>query len=650
MAESSALQRLNFGYEDAERDIAGGLLRESFIRTVAYEATVSGRKMLIIGRKGSGKSAICMQIAARGTRGTQPRGTQPEGPEGTILITPDDAVGNELRRFELQGLTGDTARSLVWRYICAVHAARHLVTHATRAPGRLRNHRTIRVLRRFLKANGELSNQDLGGRLAGMVRGLQTTSLSLEAFGIRTGVEMSLAPSEGAQAIRQLEVVEQGVADAFAELDWADRQQPLLLLVDQLEQVWSAEPDAHSMIIGLLLAAKHITARYRGAMHCLVFLRSDIYDSLSFPDGDKFRGDELRLGWSDDSLMELALTRARASVGTSLTSDQLWTELFPALIAGEPTTEFLLRRVLPRPRDVIQYLNLSRDTAVQNGHDRIREADVVAAARQFSEWKLRDLSQEYLVAYPYLERLFPLFQNTGYIVMRNVLASRLEQTATTLHNQFPAYAHSITLPGVVDTLYSVGFIGVRRGNDVVYAGGPDLAVQPYESEFHVHPCFREALGATSAVDIHAYTPLVLGAIEARVAGGYVLNSTFRSPGAGREHRLLQDLSRSCRTILDRIGRAVDIPGQTRQEITTQVSRIVRDARKASDALDEGREINVGDHVIAAATYLGALAAQIRASGLHGMAGADSVSAGIADEARRLTAAAGGSSGGSGASS
>nr|WP_052479237.1 hypothetical protein [Kibdelosporangium sp. MJ126-NF4]CEL23096.1 hypothetical protein [Kibdelosporangium sp. MJ126-NF4]CTQ90233.1 hypothetical protein [Kibdelosporangium sp. MJ126-NF4] len=633
---TSALQRLRFGYEDAERDITGGLLRESFVRTMAYEATVSGRKMLIIGRKGAGKSAICMRIAAEDTN-----------PNNTILITPDDALGSEIRRFELQGLTGDTARSLVWRYMFAVRAAQYLVSNARRARRGLRKHRAIRVLRRFLKANGELPSQNPGGKLAQTVSGLQKTSLSLEAFGIKTGLEMGRAPSEGAQATRQLEVVERGVADAFAELGRVSTPPAVLLLVDQLEQVWSAEPDAHSMIIGLLLAAKHVTAYYGGAMRCLVFLRSDIYDSLSFPDGDKFRGDELRLGWTNDSLMELALTRARASVGAGLSAEQLWTEVFPGRVAGEATTTFLLSRALPRPRDVIQYLNLARDVAVQNGHDRMLEEDVLLATRQFSEWKLKDLTQEYLVAHPYLERLFPLFQNAGYVVMRNVLAGRLAHTAGTLHSQFPAYEHSLTLPGVIDTLYSVGFIGVRRGNDVVYAGGADLSVQPYESEFHIHPCFRDALGATNAVDIHAYTPLVITAIESQVVGGPAQGSMVRVARAGREHRLLRSLIRACQTLVNQIGRAVDLPADTRHEITTQVSRIMDDARQASEALDAGHQINVNDHVLAAATYLHALAAQLRASGMNGMTGADSVSAGIAEEARGLTAGVGGFTGGSG---
>ncbi|HWM38467.1 MAG TPA: hypothetical protein VNS49_15250, partial [Streptomyces sp.] len=104
--------------------MADGLLRAGFQQTLAYEAALSGRKMLIIGRKGSGKSAICMHLTAPGVHAG-----------GTLLITPDDAAGDEIRRFELQGLTSDTSKSLIWRYVFAVHAARHLVAHTKDAHG-----------------------------------------------------------------------------------------------------------------------------------------------------------------------------------------------------------------------------------------------------------------------------------------------------------------------------------------------------------------------------------------------------------------------------------------------------------------------------------------------------------------------------------
>ncbi|MFI8434018.1 P-loop ATPase, Sll1717 family [Streptomyces sp. NPDC079020] len=184
---------------------------------------LSGRKMLIIGRKGSGKSAICMRLAADGAHHV-----------GKALITPDEAAGEEIRRFELQGLPGDSAKALIWRYVFAVHAARHLVNHAKEAHGRRPD--AVKALARFLKQNDELPGGRLADRLAQGARGLQT-SLSLEAFGVKASMDMARSPSEGARAAAQLEVVEQGVAAALDEPACDGAHGPLLLMVDQLEQV-----------------------------------------------------------------------------------------------------------------------------------------------------------------------------------------------------------------------------------------------------------------------------------------------------------------------------------------------------------------------------------------------------------------------------
>ena len=452
MADGPVLEHLHFGREDAERDVTEGLLlRGGFLPNAAYRAAVTGRKMLIIGRKGSGKSAICMQLMADGAHHA-----------GKALVTPDEAAGEEIRRFELQGLPGDSAKALIWRYVFAVHAARYLATHAKDAHGRKPD--SVKALARFLKQNDELPGGRLGDRLAQGARGLQT-SLSLEAFGVKASMDTAQSPSsEGARAARQLEVVEQGVAGALADLGCDPAHGPLLLMVDQLEQVWSAEPDSNSMVIGLLLAAKHAASIYGRSVRFLLFLRADIYDSLSFGEGDKFHGDELRIVWTEQALRDLALARARASAGAELTAEQLWREIFPPAVGGEETATYLFSRCLPRPRDAIQFLNLCQETAwLIHGRDRITEADVLQAGRQFSAWKLKDLTLEYLVAHPFLKHLFPLFQNTGYVVTRTALSSRFEAAAESLQGLFPAYADALTLSGVIDILYGVGFLGVRRG-------------------------------------------------------------------------------------------------------------------------------------------------------------------------------------------
>ncbi|MFJ4832790.1 P-loop ATPase, Sll1717 family [Streptomyces sp. NPDC088747] len=630
--DGAVLAQLHFGREDAERDVTEGLLlRGGFLPNAAYRAAVTGRKMLIIGRKGSGKSAICMQLMADGVQHA-----------GKALVTPDEAAGEEIRRFELQGLPGDSAKALIWRYVFAVHAARCLVAHVRDAHGRRPD--SVKALARFLKQNGELAGDRLGDRLAHGARGLQT-SLSLEAFGVKASMDTAqLPPSEGARASRQLEVVEQGVARALTDLRCDGGHGPLLLMVDQLELVWSAEPDSNSMVIGLLLAAKHAAGLYGRAVRFLLFLRADIYDSLSFGEGDKFHGDELRIVWTEQALRDLALARARASAGAELTAERLWREIFPPAVGGEETATYLFSRCLPRPRDAIQFLNLCQETAsLIHGRDRITEADVLQAGRQFSAWKLKDLTLEYLVAHPFLKHLFPLFQNTGYVVTRAALGSRFEAAAESLHGLFPAYADALTLSGVIDILYGVGFLGVRRGNDVVFAGEDDLPVQPHETEFHVHRCFRAALGATSAMDLRRYEPVLAGD---RIVQGNTGNAVGVITSLNRDDRLLQALSGSCHSILAQVGRAVGLTHDAREEITQQINRVLDDVNSRSRGPGSP---DADDHLLTTAHYFTSLAAQLLASGLDDTTGAGGVAHRIENEARRLRLLAGGSYGSSGSS-
>ena len=58
-----SIQNLYFGKDDAETDItSSGLLRDGFLKTAIYETVKAGKKTLVIGRKGSGKSALCMML------------------------------------------------------------------------------------------------------------------------------------------------------------------------------------------------------------------------------------------------------------------------------------------------------------------------------------------------------------------------------------------------------------------------------------------------------------------------------------------------------------------------------------------------------------------------------------------------------------
>jgi hypothetical protein len=108
------LDNLYFGKDDAESDLArGGLLAPSFLETNAYAAAKNGEKALVIGRKGSGKSAICLTLERELRR-----------EDRVSLITPDAISADEVRRFELPGIQQDQSKRLIWRYVFTVQIAK----------------------------------------------------------------------------------------------------------------------------------------------------------------------------------------------------------------------------------------------------------------------------------------------------------------------------------------------------------------------------------------------------------------------------------------------------------------------------------------------------------------------------------------------
>ena len=629
---TSPVSRLFFGRDDAEHDMADGRLGGVFLHTYAYREALSGRKSLIIGRKGAGKSAICRQLGTA------------DGHAGTaVLITPDDAAGDEIRRFELQGVSGDTAKSLIWRYGFAVHAARYLYQHARAAHG-WRARSSVKALRDFLEANDETGEERLYDGLRRGTRRLQAADLALKAFGSEAGVGLNGA-SEGARASRQLEVLEIGVATALNALGCAAAHPPLLFLVDQLEQVWTVDPDSHALVTGLLLAAKQVTGQYGGAVRCTVFIRADIYDTLNFGDADKFRSDELRIAWNRKELADLALTRAAAALGTvELAPEQFWGEVFPRAVSGEPTDEYLFRRALPRPRDLIQFLNACRDAADQRGNQRITEEDVLFATEQFSRWKLIDLAREYAVTHPFLSQLFLLFDHHGYVVMLPALETRFEPHRERLHQEFADYADRLTVQGVIDVLFGIGFLGVKRGHKVVYSDSAQMPPQLGEEEFHVHPCFRPALSSLGPVDLTAYSPHRARGISGGNNQLQIQAGRDISLGVSRDSRLLDDVTRACERLLRQLIRA-GLQDDIRNEVESQLGRVLDDTRRAREDLRGGRAIEVTRHVLSASGYFGRLAVQL---GDHGIRD-EPITRRLEDEARALIRSAGGAVGGGGGS-
>jgi hypothetical protein len=555
------LRQLYFGRDDAESDIAeGGLLHAGFLRTAAFRAVESGRKQLIIGRKGSGKSAICVTLAATN--------------DAVSLITPDEISADEIQKFELAGINVQQSKAIIWRYILMVQIAKFVVAHARE---HAKQPASVQALRKFLLANGEADDHRWHEKFWKVIQRLRA-SLSLEAFGAKVALDAGSMPSEGIRASGQVEIVEKHVLLALTDLKCPGTHRRPVLLIDQVEKVWSNDRDSEVMVAGLLQAAKHVQAKLRG-VRCVVFLRTDIYDILQFPDKDKLHGDEMRIDWKPEGLFNVALLRASASLGREVTDSELFGRLFPSAVQGVMTNDYLANRTLLRPRDMIQFCNLCRDTAEKNGHTTVTASDVVEAEVQYSLWKLQDLANEYLVNYPFLGELFVLFQNSGYLVSRKMIEDRVASLQHALLRRYPDHFDVIRTPRIIDILFGIGFLGVRRNHRFEYAYSTEKPIETHETEFCIHPGFREALRATTAANIHAYSPsesvsaaMLPAGIVALMSHGGRLPRTY----GDADLQLLASIVGTGDNILRQLGRA-DIPPELAAEIREQLLKMRDDA-------------------------------------------------------------------------
>lgn len=587
MPDKDQLRKLYFGKDDAESDIAsGGLLRAGFLRTRAYEEALSGSKSLIIGRKGSGKSAICLTLVL-----------SLKGKGQASMVSPDEISAEEIRRFQLPGIQPAQSKQLIWRYIFAIQTTKfllnrvHLASEVNEAVPP-----EAAALRKFLLDNGEVDDPSFIERFWKVVERLKG-SVSLEAFGVKVGGELQ-HPSPGVRANDQLDVLEKRIANLGILLNLADQNICFHLLVDQIEKVWSNDIESDAMVVGLLQASKDVRARLDW-IRCTVFLRADIYEKLQFQDRDKFRGDEFHIDWNAKQLSELIEARAAAS-DPAINASLLWSTIFPKEVAGQPSKAYIIGRTLMRPRDVIQLCNACRDAAKTNGSSGIEESDVRQALSLYSNWKLSDLQNEWSINYPFLADIFVLLADTSYLVTRAAFEERLGHIKEDLAARYPAATTTRSADALLGILYAIGLLGVVRQNVTryYYQDRNEKRIQPTDTQFVIHPCFRSALQSTSAIDMAPFERLSErdgGLLRDRFARGIRVGQSFESARGPQSFGGLSHIYRTIPEIRNSLA-AASLPDEVSEEIRLDLIEIEKELKHASQSYDETLSLQVAERV------------------------------------------------------
>lgn len=470
------LRRL-FGDDAAENDAH---LSEYFIETPAYRMALSGEKRFIIGRKGAGKSAICQQLQKQ----------LPQTGALSLALAPQrlqfTALKLGLRDLAKWGNESDTLLQRVWYYGLLCETALLLVKRCKKEYDS-----------DFVKIAAFVDKYYNYSEPSAFARLLKTTSHFLEQLELCVG-PVNMRHSHRAFDPIALEVALDTLRVPLATFIARHLPQGVFILIDNLDEGWDNSPEANAFLRGLLLAVYEI-CQPNIPVRVLVFFRLDMYDSVTrqFQHVDKYRQFQEHIYWGRKEMIELVAERLSVNLKLKLAANatEVWAKVFEPG-EGISTADYVIERSLMRPREVLQFCRLAAEKADQRGHEKIWPEDLYDAEKEFSRWKIDDLCNEFLFAYPGLkEEILQRFYGGPARFSPDKLHHLLEDALTDPRKrERPPWLENLThTDRLAQILYDIGFLrGAAQNKTWQSSQHPDFDLTRAEA-FNVHPVFRSYL-------------------------------------------------------------------------------------------------------------------------------------------------------------
>jgi len=409
-----SLDILNFGSIDAENDN----LLEYFYFTPVFEQILGGNIDLILGPKGAGKSAIFRtMVDLQGfCKGIEEKYLLPiNDPNHFIQVLPKE---------DKSKIDQDYLR-ILWKVYLSILIGKYLIESPTLRSG-------ADILKRALIDAGfseEINQKSSIGKW--ILKIIQYPHLSVIIDGIEYRVGLSSIDQEPTKKLNVSEIL------YLENKILTDNMKDLWVLIDKLDEIL---PGAHghyesrNIALQALMNVHSDLSQYKN-IRIKIFLRSDIYNNLSFVNKDHFSDKKVEISWDMPHLCILIAIRIASSQGEYRTlpagkyiiseerAKELFNEVFDDLEIDEKqinNIEWMFNNLkdgtgFVSPRDLI--LLAIKSIIIQKDYNYrvinspksglISQQAIIEAFKQVSKAKLND----YLYGiFPHVKRTFEAFR------------------------------------------------------------------------------------------------------------------------------------------------------------------------------------------------------------------------------------------------
>lgn len=496
----SLIDIADFGAIDAESD---ELLNDCFEVHPAFREALEGRKFLVLGRKGSGKTAMYKKLMSE--------------------RKPDlFCVGHEFSDYpwsyhDLQVVPSAAEQERYlhsWRYLILLSLSKILLNFDSSQPWSEPAVESLAKIERFVIDTYGSRDPDIievfhpGKRL----RRLKGLKVDLKIVSAETGLDelaMESLPKVFQDVNRSLQAL---------ALDCLNPNNRYFVCFDQLDIGFQPNSQDYKLrLIGLLLAARDLSnaARERDCkLKVLVFLRSDIYhNSLMFEDKNKITDTyKIEIEWDHQengptlrSLMERRFGRL-----LDIPAGGSWEVVFDEkneMRGHQNKYQHILDRTFRRPRDIIKFSNAilgthkERTGGETNPGNQFTNEDVNKAHELYSDYLRNELVDEIHKYLPDFVNYFEMLREVGYQIFET------EQFQSAYESWADRLESHLAPDEILERLYEFSVIGFYRAGGSGY-GGSEYVYKYIDQRAQFNrsaPRFRVHWGLIDSLSLKQYS-------------------------------------------------------------------------------------------------------------------------------------------------
>lgn len=440
------LSKVYFGCSDAntEAERRPQTFKKVFFDPNNYlEELTNGDKYILRGRKGDGKTAYGAQISL----------TAPDRNIHTCQRSLNNFNNTTFSKIRTYDSLGGNPYISFWKGVLLIECVRMINQYEPQ----IQNQAFLDIVN-ALEINGFLAaDNDISVTITKLVE--SNSALSIKSVFQHNRKYATSIELHGAEEIYA--AIKNSIKDVYLKSRF-------LLIIDGLDDILNNAEFKAEIITGLIRATDEINRIFKRttlSIKVLILIRDDVLNLCRDPNLSKIvRDSGIRLQWDipddpfDSNLLRLVEKRIVDAVDTSSVYNsfaQVWEDVFPEIIGGRPSIDYILDNVIYRPRDILQLFVEIQKEFVPNR--KLSAEKVQAALARYSVEYFVDAMRDELTGFFPDEAVTLLPDILSKMGTKYFYLSDLEREC----GYYPEF-EAISVRMMLEKLFNAGYIGQQR--------------------------------------------------------------------------------------------------------------------------------------------------------------------------------------------